>query len=176
MSYWLNFCQDSNNFNTIDNRANFFAASNQYEKNLGVGARQFGGADKVSRAKDGILSADDYNRIVRDSTNAGTYNYYGPKQDGLGHKRYDVDPYIDFGNGLGDITSLEDRKSVPMSKKVFGININVGPSKMIFGKLPSKTSHPKTMGANRITNNAERSFNASQDFCENNKEACNEKQ
>ena len=32
-------------FNTIDNRANFFAASNQYEKNLGVGARWFGGAD-----------------------------------------------------------------------------------------------------------------------------------
>lgn len=118
MSYWLNFCQDSNNFNTIDNRANFFAASNQYEKNLGVGARQFGGADKVSRAKDGILSADDYNRIVRDSTNAGTYNYYGPKQDGIGHKDYDVDPWADFGSGNGDNTSYDIRHSG--SGKVFG--------------------------------------------------------
>ncbi|OAV01404.1 MULTISPECIES: hypothetical protein [Moraxella] len=47
-----------NYFNTIDNRANFFAASNQYEKNLGVGARWFGGADKVSRAKFTGLGAD----------------------------------------------------------------------------------------------------------------------
>ncbi|KLT73218.1 hemagglutinin [Neisseria arctica] len=35
--------------NTIDNRADFFAASNQYEKNLGVGAKWFEGAEKVSR-------------------------------------------------------------------------------------------------------------------------------
>jgi len=47
-----------NYFNTIDNRANFFAASNQYEKNLGVGARWFGGADKVSRARFTGLGAD----------------------------------------------------------------------------------------------------------------------
>ena len=45
-------------FNTIDNRANFFAASNQYEKNLGVGARWFGGADEVSRSCITGLGAD----------------------------------------------------------------------------------------------------------------------
>lgn len=45
-------------FNTIDNRANFFGASNQYEKNLGVGARWFGGADDVSRACWTGLGAD----------------------------------------------------------------------------------------------------------------------
>ena len=45
-------------FNMIDNRANFFAASNQYEKNLGVGARWFGGADKVSRVCVTGLGAD----------------------------------------------------------------------------------------------------------------------
>lgn len=45
-------------FNTIDNRANFFAASNQYEKNLGVGARWFGGANDVSRARFTGLGAD----------------------------------------------------------------------------------------------------------------------
>ena len=45
-------------FNTIDNRVNFFAASNQYEKNLGVGARWFGGADEVSRSCITELGAD----------------------------------------------------------------------------------------------------------------------
>lgn len=87
-----------------------------------------------------------------------------------------MDPYIDFGNGLGDKTSLSNRQSVPMSKKVFGININVGPSTMIFGKLPSKTSHPKAMGANRIIGEkirqAERKFNESQKTCENNHDLC----
>ena len=47
-----------NYFNTIDNRANFFAASNQYEKKLGVGARWFGGANDVSRARFTGLGAD----------------------------------------------------------------------------------------------------------------------
>ena len=37
-------------FNTIDNRADFFGASNQYEKNIGSGARWFGGAEQVSNA------------------------------------------------------------------------------------------------------------------------------
>ena len=90
-----------------------------------------------------------------------------------------MDPYIDFGSGLGDKTSLSNRQSVPMSKKVFGININVGPSKMIFGKLPSlpsKTSHPKAMGAKRIIGEkirqAERKFNESQKTCENNHDLC----
>ena len=62
--------------------------------------------------KDGILSADDYSRVVRDPTNAGTYNYYGPRQDGWKHIIYDVDPYIDFGSGLGDRTSLDNRRGV----------------------------------------------------------------
>lgn len=47
-----------NYLNTIDNRANFFAASNQYEKNLGVGARWFGGAEKASRGCWTGLGAD----------------------------------------------------------------------------------------------------------------------
>ncbi|WP_227713275.1 hypothetical protein [Moraxella nonliquefaciens] len=73
--------------------------------------------------KDGILSGDDYTRIVRDPTNAGTYNYYGPRQDGWKHIKYDVDPYIDFENGLGDRTSLDNRRDVPATIK--GINIGV---------------------------------------------------
>ena len=34
--------------NTIDNRADFFAASNQYEQQIGSGVQWFGGADFVS--------------------------------------------------------------------------------------------------------------------------------
>ncbi|WP_237507790.1 DUF637 domain-containing protein, partial [Pseudomonas carnis] len=45
-------------FNTIDNRANFFSASDTYEHQLGVGARWFGGADAVSRAPITGLGAD----------------------------------------------------------------------------------------------------------------------
>lgn len=116
--------------------------------------------------KDGILSDDDYTRVVRDPINAGTYNYYGPRQDGIGHKDYDVvDPYIDFGNGLGDRTSLENRSSVPMSKKVFGIDIHVGPSKILFGELPS------VMIGEKIRN-AERKFKDSQKICESNYDLC----
>ena len=126
--------------------------------------------------KDGILSDDDYTRIVRDPTNAGTFNYYAPS-DVSGHKLYDVNPYTNFGNGKGDKTTLSNRKNVmlhlpvPYTKYTFPI----GTSGFWTGDLPGKTTNPKTMGANRITNNAERSFNASQVFCENNKEACNEK-
>ncbi|OAV01405.1 Uncharacterised protein [Moraxella veridica] len=61
--------------------------------------------------KDGILSDDDYTRIVRDPTNAGTYNYY-PPSNASGHKAYDVDPYIHFGNGRGDNTNIINRKNV----------------------------------------------------------------
>lgn len=105
-------------------------------------------------------------------------SYYGPEQDGLGHKYYDVDPYIDFGNGLRDKTSLSNQQSVPMSKKVFGININVGPSKMIFGKLPSKTTQPKAMGVNSILGEkirqAKNKFDKSQKICENDYIRCEE--
>ncbi|MGE8351189.1 MAG: DUF637 domain-containing protein, partial [Pseudomonas protegens] len=44
--------------NTIDNRANFFGASNVYEQNLGIGAKWFGGAEEVSRAFLTGLGAD----------------------------------------------------------------------------------------------------------------------
>lgn len=37
-------------------------------------------------------------------------------------------PYIDFGSGKGDITTLENRRSVPI-KSVF-------PSEVLFGELP----------------------------------------
>ncbi|SIS10664.1 hypothetical protein SAMN02745664_1443, partial [Moraxella cuniculi DSM 21768] len=119
--------------------------------------------------KDGILSTDDYNRIVRDPTNAGTYNYYGPKQDGLGHKRYDVDPYIDFGNGLGDETGLGNRRSVPAI-----LHLNSG---KIFGKLPMPTNNPKTLRANRVINQkikiAHDAFDEAEKLCEANKDNCN---
>ncbi|SDU21849.1 DUF637 domain-containing protein [Pseudomonas orientalis] len=45
-------------FNTIDNRANFFSASDTYEHQLGIGAKWFGGADTVSRAPITGLGAD----------------------------------------------------------------------------------------------------------------------
>ncbi|WP_189471676.1 DUF637 domain-containing protein, partial [Litchfieldella qijiaojingensis] len=38
-------------YNTIDNRADFFGASDRYEQNLGAGAKWFGGAKFVSRAR-----------------------------------------------------------------------------------------------------------------------------
>ncbi|ETF02010.1 hemagglutinin [Advenella kashmirensis W13003] len=44
--------------NTIDNRADFFGASNLYEKNEGTGVKWFGAAEDVSRAFDGGLGAD----------------------------------------------------------------------------------------------------------------------
>jgi filamentous hemagglutinin len=44
--------------NTIDNRANFFGASNLYEQQLGIGAKWFWGAEAVSRAPLNGLGAD----------------------------------------------------------------------------------------------------------------------
>ena len=107
--------------------------------------------------KDGILSDDDYTRIVRDPTNAGTYNYYGPRQDGWKHIKYDVDPYIDFGNGLGDRTSLGNRRRVPVVIK----GVDIGGSGAYMGKLKD---HQSTLAINQ--------FNKSQVICENNSEEC----
>ncbi|WP_207788942.1 hypothetical protein [Bordetella trematum] len=45
-------------YNTIDNRADFFGASDRYEQNLGSGAKWFGGAESVSRAGWTGLGAD----------------------------------------------------------------------------------------------------------------------
>jgi filamentous hemagglutinin len=45
-------------YNTIDSRADFFAASDTYYKSQGVDVRWFGGADSVSRAKLTGLGAD----------------------------------------------------------------------------------------------------------------------
>jgi filamentous hemagglutinin len=47
-------------FNTIDNRADFFAATDQYEKDVGSGVKWFGGANDVSRAALTGLGADGY--------------------------------------------------------------------------------------------------------------------
>ncbi|WP_283190182.1 filamentous hemagglutinin N-terminal domain-containing protein [Pseudomonas sp. PMCC200344] len=44
--------------NTIDNRTNFFGASNVYEQQMGIGASWFGGAEMVSRAPVTGLGAD----------------------------------------------------------------------------------------------------------------------
>ena len=46
----------------------------------------------------------------------------------LGHKDYDVDPYIDFGSGKVDKTSLSDRRNVPIA--------DVFPTEATFGELP----------------------------------------
>ena len=52
-------------YNTIDNRANFFAASNQYEQNVGAGAKWFGGADFISRAPiTGLGAGGSYSNIT----------------------------------------------------------------------------------------------------------------
>lgn len=123
--------------------------------------------------KDGILSLDDYNRIVRDPTNAGTYNYYSPDNK-TGHKIYDVDPYIDFGNGKGDSTNLSNRRNVILRAPLFntGITFPIGNAGLWTGKLSEKTTHPKFMGGNRITGNAERKYQEAEKFCETNKEKC----
>ena len=53
--------------------------------------------------------------IVMHPNNAGTFNYYGnsdkyPGGSAVGHIDYDVDPWTDFGNGLGDRTTYLGRK------------------------------------------------------------------
>ncbi|HCE6865205.1 TPA: hemagglutinin repeat-containing protein [Pseudomonas aeruginosa] len=47
-------------YNTIDNRANFFGASDRYEQNAGSGAKWYGGAEDVSRRALTGLGADGY--------------------------------------------------------------------------------------------------------------------
>lgn len=47
-------------FNTVDNRADFFGASDRYEENMGAGAQWFGGAEFVTRAPLTGLGADGY--------------------------------------------------------------------------------------------------------------------
>jgi filamentous hemagglutinin len=51
-------------YNTIDNRANFFGASDQYYQNSGVGVKWFGGADAVSRAIWMGLGAGDFASLM----------------------------------------------------------------------------------------------------------------
>ncbi|WP_287796069.1 hypothetical protein, partial [Idiomarina sp.] len=46
-------------YNTIDNRTNFFGASDQYEQNIGLGGKWFGSAEFVSRAAWTGLGADE---------------------------------------------------------------------------------------------------------------------
>ena len=53
--------------------------------------------------------------IVMHPNNAGTFNYYAnsdkyPGGNQIGHKDLDVDPWMDFGNGLGDRTTYWGRK------------------------------------------------------------------
>ena len=110
---------------------------------------------------DGDLSKDDYSRIVRDPTNAGTYNYYAPRDDGLKHLVYDVDPYIDFGSGKNDRTDLGDRRSVPVSKSVMGITIPLGGAGAAMGKL-----------ANYQIKKSTSDFEKSKNLCESNKGLC----
>ncbi|YCH20101.1 hypothetical protein M1D96_13240 [Pseudomonas sp. D1-3] len=45
-------------YNSIDNRADFFGASDRYEQNVGSGAKWYGGAEFVSRARGTGLGVD----------------------------------------------------------------------------------------------------------------------
>lgn len=121
---------------------------------------------------DGITSAlyaPNSNGIVGDVARAVSPQV--AYQIGQHFKQNNTEQSASHGNGLGDKTSLSNRQSVPMSKKIFGININVGPSKMIFGKLPLKTTQPKAMGVNSILGEkikqAKNKFDKSQKICEN---------
>ena len=58
--------------------------------------------------------------IVSLPSNAGTFNYY-PNGEGIRHKDYDVDPWMDFGSGRGDNTTYESRKTnSPWYRFAFG--------------------------------------------------------
>ncbi|MBP7710292.1 MAG: hypothetical protein KA100_04400 [Rickettsiales bacterium] len=58
---------------------------------------------------------DQNNKIVTDSLNAGTYNFYNPSSDNallggfFSHKNYDVDPYVMIGNSPNDPSAKNDR-------------------------------------------------------------------
>ena len=47
--------------------------------------------------------------IVRNNTNAGTFNY-GSVNNWRDHIKYDVDPYVDYGNGGNDKTTHATRR------------------------------------------------------------------
>lgn len=63
---------------TIDERADFFGASNLYESNLGIGAKWFEGAEFVSRAPLTGLGADGHGSFITFAAGLGTMtNIYG---------------------------------------------------------------------------------------------------
>lgn len=94
--------------------------------------------------QDGRIDPSDYNRIVNDLTNAGSYNYY-PPTNALGHKDYDVDPYIDFGSGKGDKTDLEDRRGVPIVPGF--VNTDV-----VFGEFPRGSKNSNSIMGDKYQN------------------------
>ena len=54
-----------------------------------------------------VLNSD--GEIIKDDTNAGTFNFY-PPSDIRRHVEFDVDPYIDYGNGGNDKSTYESRR------------------------------------------------------------------
>ena len=58
--------------------------------------------------------------IITLPSSSGTFNYY-PNGEGIRHKDYDVDPWMDFGSGRGDNTTYESRKTnSPWYRFAFG--------------------------------------------------------
>ena len=51
--------------------------------------------------------------VIRSKTNAGTFNY-GSTNNWLDHIKYDVDPYVDYGNGGDDKTTHNTRRKATL--------------------------------------------------------------
>ena len=164
------FKENRNEWNLLDDEQNIF---HNFDKNgeptkLANGKYRYkkfvhsnGQLEIIIDTKDGSLSSDDYNRIVTDPTNAGSYNYYSPTDAGWNHLVYDVDPYIDFGSGKNDRTDLGDRRSVPVSKTILGVTVPLGGAGATLGKL-----------ANNQIGSSSKDFDIAQSLCEKNKELC----
>lgn len=97
-----------NYFNTIDNRADFFAASHLYEQNLGSKAKWFGGADFVSRAFATGLGADGEASYL----SFGTSKILGNPP--IYEWRFDAGNAL-ISNGFYNFQSLYNKKTNPVT-------------------------------------------------------------
>ncbi|MDR1797989.1 MAG: hypothetical protein LBR44_11265 [Clostridiales Family XIII bacterium] len=81
--------------------------------NQSKGGIEGGGNEKYSSMVDDTSSIEGvYDRdgnLVTDPLNKGTYNYVDPNVSVLGHAKYDVIPYILWGNGVDDPSNILDR-------------------------------------------------------------------
>nr|QJS05177.1 filamentous hemagglutinin family outer membrane protein [Psychrobacter sp.]QJS05354.1 filamentous hemagglutinin family outer membrane protein, adhesin HecA family [Psychrobacter sp.]QJS05435.1 filamentous hemagglutinin family outer membrane protein [Psychrobacter sp.] len=86
------------------------------------------------------------NKVVYDPKNAGSYNYYSsvkgtPATSTVGHIDYDVDPYIDFGSGKGDTTTISQRREIPVSRTLPYVKVSTTAGKL-FGELQDPNNFP----------------------------------